>query len=664
VKHLVAVLCPLVLFPASFLITGCGADLNSSNATPSPVTIGALQGSIYGGQQPVAGAKVYLFATGITAYGGKGILASSSGPTSNASISLLNSSGSNTQFDGTNYYVLSGSTGSFSISGDYACTPGTQVYLYAVGGNPGPGVNANAGFLAGLGACPAAGNLATTDPTILLNEVTTVATAYALAGFATDATHISTSGSTLAATGIANAMANVANIADISHGGAYTATHATGSKGTVPQSLIFTVADILAACINSTGLPSAGCTTLFNNAKSNGASGITATDTATAAINIAHNSANAVGKLYGNATATSPFQPYLSTQPNDFTLAITYTGNGVTRTSDPSSFPGTIAIDGSNNVWVLNFTTNDVSAFNPLGVPLAGSPFSGNNLADPDGIAVDTNNRIWIANVVANTVSDKETLSIFNDDGSAYADPSGSDNGVPCTNDIGNIAFDPSGNAWIGQIGGFAVCKVNSTFSTFTVIGSKLPNPTGIASDASGNIWVTNSGGNEINKFSSSGTNVNGSPFQNSPVDVTYGVAIDNANNAWIANNTNMLEITSTGSVGSPITGNGIVAPNDVAVDGANNVWETDFGTLNSAGTMPNGNGDVVELTGGVAVSGATGYQAGTSFAGQSIAIDGAGNIWLDNYIANSVRELIGAAVPVVTPLSLAVKNNKLGARP
>jgi hypothetical protein len=102
VKHLVAVLCPLVLFPASFLITGCGADLNSSNATPSPVTIGALQGSIYGGQQPVAGAKVYLFATGITAYGGKGILASSSGPTSNASISLLNSSGSNTQFDGTN----------------------------------------------------------------------------------------------------------------------------------------------------------------------------------------------------------------------------------------------------------------------------------------------------------------------------------------------------------------------------------------------------------------------------------------------------------------------------------------------------------------------------------------------------------------------------------
>ncbi len=37
------------------------------------------------------------------------------------------------------YYVTTGSDGSFSISGDYTCTAGQQVYLYAVGGDPGLG---------------------------------------------------------------------------------------------------------------------------------------------------------------------------------------------------------------------------------------------------------------------------------------------------------------------------------------------------------------------------------------------------------------------------------------------------------------------------------------------------------------------------------------------
>jgi hypothetical protein len=35
-----------------------------------------------------------------------------------------------------NYYVTSVSNGGFSISGDYTCVPNSQVYLYALGGNP------------------------------------------------------------------------------------------------------------------------------------------------------------------------------------------------------------------------------------------------------------------------------------------------------------------------------------------------------------------------------------------------------------------------------------------------------------------------------------------------------------------------------------------------
>jgi hypothetical protein len=54
-----------------------------------------------------------------------------------------------------------------------------------------------------------------------------------------------------------------------------------------------------------------------------------------------------------------------------------------------------------------------------------------------------------------------------------------------------------------------------------------------------------------------------------------------------------------------------------------------------------------------------------------TVAIDGSGNVWIGNLSGSgaaqatgSITELIGAATPVVTPLSVGVKNNTLGARP
>jgi hypothetical protein len=46
-----------------------------------------------------------------------------------------------------------------------------------------------------------------------------------------------------------------------------------------------------------------------------------------------------------------------------------------------------------------------------------------------------------------------------------------------------------------------------------------------------------------------------------------------------------------------------------------------------------------------------------------SVAVDSAGNVWilLGN---NTVKEYVGVAAPVVAPLSLGVKENKLGTKP
>ncbi len=151
---------PALLFAVSLataMLAGCGAT-NTLISPPSPMAGFSFEGHVHGGQQPVSGAQIELFAAGIA-----------SGLNANAT-SLLQSP------------VFTDSTGYFSITGDYTClNSGAELYLMALGGNPGlaSGTDNSAIVLvAPLGQC---GNL-TANTHVILNEVTTVATAYALAG--------------------------------------------------------------------------------------------------------------------------------------------------------------------------------------------------------------------------------------------------------------------------------------------------------------------------------------------------------------------------------------------------------------------------------------------------------------------------------------------------
>ncbi len=210
------------------------------------------------------------------------------------SISLLTSATGNFS-DSIGYYVLTGEYGGFSIAGDYTCTFGHQVYLYVRGGNSGGnGANSSIGLMASLGVCPAAGNFTSTQPFVFVNEVTTVAAAYAMVDVATDPTHASGSGAPVAATGVANA-ANLVGVAT----GLANATLPSHPDTKVPQSKINTIANILSACINASGPTSATCTTLFTNARGSGAIKTIPDDTAAAAINIAHNPRANTPVLYG-----------------------------------------------------------------------------------------------------------------------------------------------------------------------------------------------------------------------------------------------------------------------------------------------------------------------------------------------------------------------------
>jgi streptogramin lyase len=624
-------------FCLPLVLAGCAI---SPTAVSTPDAGLAIQGIVRGGQQPIAGAHVFLYAANTTGYGGAGIAPSSS----NASISLLTAPG----------YVVTDANGGFSITGAYSCTPDTQVYLYAVGGNPGAGVNNAAGLLAVLGNCPSAGNFLTATPYIAVNEVSTIAAAYAFAGFASDATHVSSSSSALAKIGIKNAFANAANLASLSTGTALATT--PNGNGTVPQAEIYALANILASCINSDGTvtnPST-CYTLLNNAQSAGSSGTIPTDTATAAINIAHNPGSNVAALFGLASSSPPFATSFA-QPNDFTIGLQFTGGGV---NDPHS----VAVDGLGNVWVTNpgSLPFSVSEFSSSGVPISPSGgFTGGGLDGPNGIAIDPNGNAWVANGSGNSVTE------FSSAGAALSPSVGGYTGglnVPY-----GIAVDGSNNVWVTNSGGTSVTKFTSAGALVSEYTTGNVNfPRSIAIDNAGNAWVANAkNGSVVTEFSNSGTLLSAAGYTGGGLNIPHSIAIDHSGNAWLADSNGLpariSEFSSAGSAlsGSGYTDGGLNSPEAIAIDGAGSVW---VGNLSSNLDGTNGLSEFTNA--GVAITPSKGYLVPVSTTAISIAPDASGNLWVADPNALYLTEMVGVSTPVVTPIAVGARDNTLGTRP
>ena len=632
-------------------LAGCSAGLSPA-AAPGTVAHRSLSGIVHGGQQPIVGAHVYLLAANATGYGGNGIAASAS----NASTSLLSAISAGNS-DSVGAYVLTAGDGSFTITGDYTCTSGQQVYLYALGGNPGAGTNSASGLIAILGTCPVAGFFPSALQ-VWINEVSTVAASYAFAGFATDATHISSSGTALANVGIANAFANAANLASLSTGATLATTPA--GNGTVPLNEINTLANILAACINSSSSASTPCTTLFANAKSAGATGTTATDTATAIINIAHNPSANVAVLFTIPPPTVAFAPSLAAQPNDFTVALKYTGGGIAT-------PQSVAIDGAGNVWVPS-TNNSVALLNATtGSFLSGSGgYTSGSLDAPVSIAVGTDGAIWIANCGKSCSGSANASSVtrYVPSGSSVTASNFTAGGLNATY---SIAVDGFNRVWAANTAAGSITLLNSSGAPQSGVNGystpSLVNPISAAVDTAGFVWTVDSPQNALVVLNASGS-LQPSSYTGAALSYPSAVAIDHTGRAWIANQgANSVAVIAAGApVGSAFTGAGITSPDAIALDGAGAAW------------LSNMNASISELSSaGSPQSGSFGFTAaGLTFA-NGIAIDPSGNVWVSNcgsYCSNtgsdtgSVFQFVGAGAPTSTPLASAAANNTLGAKP
>lgn len=588
-----------------------GTPSSPSTGTPTTPSTGGSgtgsgkSGTVYGGQTPLSGANVYLYAVGTSGYG--------SGATS-----LLNGAGA----------VTTDSKGVFNIAGAYTCpSSSTQVYAIAVGGDAGGGPNSSTTLMSALGSC---GNLGAAQ--FVINEATTVASVYALAQFMTPgSTAVGTSSTN--GSGLTNAFRTVTNLYDSETG--ETRTKTPTGNGTVPTTTINALANVLAGCVDSAG-GSAACSKLFQVTT---VGGTAPRDTLTAILNVARNP----GMNLGSLTLSGPFSPALVGAPNDWTLSVEYTGGGLNQGQ-------LIAVDGAGNIWVPNAVDpGTLSEFSTVGEPLSGnSGFSGGGLSCPQAVAVDLLGNVWAANWCNNTVS-KHSSGGTALSGAGFASPG--------TQEPSALAIDGTGNVFTANAKNDTVTKFNASGSAVAQFQQGgLDFPYAVAIDSSQNVWIANNGvSNSVSKFSNTGTAVSPTGFTGGGLKGAFGIAIDANGSAWVANFDDAV-VSKIDSSGAPLSGAGYAVPADVAwiaVDGNNTIW-----TANTDGSISH------LANTGAAISPATGFISNGATGAVSLAIDGSGNVWTTDNSVNSLFEYIGAAAPVAVPMQAAVKNNLLGKRP
>jgi streptogramin lyase len=514
-------------------------------------------------------------------------------------------------------------------------SPAGELYVVALGGNAGGDNNSAIGLMGLLGSSASA------PSSVIINEFTTVAGAWALAQF-TDSTGQTIGAPATNATGFTNAANQAqANLADITTGGpaAFWTTYGinAGNCSDSPPvncdglERMDTFANILASCVETGSPSSTPCSTLLGDTGSS-------TTTLGAAHYLATNPGvtTNISDLYA-LDGGSPFTPTLPAAPDGWELALNLTPSG-------SGFdvPSGLAIDAAGNAWVTNQTASgSVTELNSSGALVNNYNPAGSNFDLPLGVAIDASGNAWVVNDEGGSDTNGSVTEL-NSSGALVGSYNNTNTTGANFNGPDWLAIDASGNVWVPNESGTSVTVLASNgtlVSNYNPTGSNFDGPNGIAIDASGNAWVTNSNGNSITKLSSGGALVGN--YTPSDSSVPYGIAIDASGNAWVASNGSafVTELTSAGALVNNYYNIDFDEPYGVAIDSGGNVWVTDE------------SGFLFEVTSAGDVTGSFAPIGANFSAPQGVATDASGNVWVANNSNNSVAEFIGAAGPVLTPL-------------
>jgi hypothetical protein len=342
---------------------------------------------------------------------------------------------------------------------------------------------------------------------------------------------------------------------------------------------------------------------------------------------------------------------------------------------------GYVSVDGLGNAWTGNAVgTTGIEKFNANGVLINTFPTTGGGYTDAYTVVADnTGNAFFFASDTGGTQG-----ATYNTNG-AYQMWEYNSAGVlqssspSCNGNTGPFVYYCTSGFILSAGDNVAHGAIEAATSTTTSPGS------------AGHLWVTSEGSPyQIARVTPAG----GKDFSFSTnTEQPEYPSLDRNGVAWIANQAatgTIYKIAIQGTtpfynstvLTSASTGANLTWTFGSAVDGNNNVWFVN--RCGNYGGCGGGTGinSIIQINGSnnLAISPPTNYipesqyynSTGTGLTGMTtllndslnVAIDPSGNVWVTNYIGNSVVELVGAAAPVVTPLSAAAGTNMLGTVP
>ena len=656
---------------ASLFVAGCA--MQSAGPATNATAAGA-HGTVFGGQQPIAGSTITVWEVGTNGYG-----------TSATSLAT----------------TTTDSGGGFSFPvGSYTCDANNApLYITARGGDAGAGPNANIELIAVLGPCSSAPN-----QSVVINELTTVATVWAaqgfmsttlgaaaqpyisgtVAGFAIDgSTHNGNFN-----TGLVNALETTAPML-VNQASGTTAAPVAGR--TVEMAKIVTLANIIASCVNSGGQTSntdaaTPCGVLFSDTNAYLQNPRPYT-TLQAALNIAQYPYYNVQSLFNRASANPPFSGSLTTAPNDWTLGVSYATSamsvGINGTSN-STTSTALAVDAFGKVWFPSTmsTATGVGYFDPASGSFNG-PYGGATLRHPQYIAIDQTGYLWATDMSSNNIfliSTNTASGIITNNFTM----AGASAGGPLTVDKNNHPLfeytrASDGSERLGQI------ITSSLGATFSDVQAAFPYASnGVLSGVTGssNVYAAwAGGGGPCNLGYMDGTNsivVYTSTTQ--PCQTVGIAAVGNSNyspsSAMMTDMTDNALCVYGANDSTPrcnVSALPLSAPTGIAIDGVGDLWVANSGN-NSITTQHGPRTSTNVNAPSYTMSSTVPYMHGANNGGTlnnpwALAIDGSGNVWTmsPGCVTTSttpcmptgmtLTQLIGAAAPTIAPLSLQVSN-------
>jgi uncharacterized protein (TIGR03437 family) len=385
-----------------------------------------------------------------------------------------------------------------------------------------------------------------------------------------------------------------------------------------------------------------------------------------------------------------------------------FSGDNGPATSAQLNHPLGIALDSAGNLYIAdsgNYRIRKVS--NGVITTVAGiglSPtccFSGDGAAaisaelnQPTDVAVDAAGNLYIAdngnhrirkvfNGVITTVAGNGTIGSGGDSGPATSAQLYNPEGIT-VDSAGNIYIADTANNRIRKISNGVIMTVAGTgTSGFSGDGgpatsAQLAFPESVAVDTVGNLYVADAGNSRIRKVSNGvittvagggtsfgdngpavGAQLSLAPFY----EPRSGVAVDSANNLYIADTLNRRIRKVSNGVITTLAGNGAAGfsgdngpsnkaqlnnPEGVAIDASGNLYIADTGS-NHIRKVSNGAITTVAGSGTDGFSGDNGPATSSQLSQPAgVAVDSVGNLYIDDAGNNRIRKISNGVITTI----------------